>query len=507
MNDEPSNKVLADHARVKRKLVPPLKRALGPKLSEYSWTRQLVPEAIWLGLVIEQHGYEAARRICCALVDRTVAAMGDAPLRLVRLSSYASLTEAAKATTREALDEATRSTLIEALSPLRAILPDHPLAFLGESQTPQGGADKLPELLDQFYDRTSRLAVQSMALAYELSIAQGKLHIAEHMAAGLAERFDAIGNYPDDEASRDAAGAFRAAVPMMFLAPGENGLRGDDTWVEGFWDAVSGYGRCVTEDTIVDDVVETDDVLERFVYDVRNAVKADLRSRLDVWPLDLHSIEAYEVVAALMARQATLIAEMASAPGIWTPHSAPVHLRSIADVFISLAWILRDPQSRAAKFVEDGLGAIKLQIAHQERALAAATDDEERALNTQMLEVWKAWLASQRMEGFVEVNLGSWSGLNTRKMAEEAGALDFYNHVYQPFSGAAHSNWAHISMFNAVPCANPAHRNHRSPAIIPIEPDAHWLFLAVKYFNKTLRHFDEATGHTGLPTTAWDLFD
>ncbi len=346
-----------------------------------------------------------------------------------------------------------------------------------------------------------------MALAYELAIAQGKLQIAEHMAAGLAERFEAIGDYPESEASRDAAGAFRAAVPMMFLTPSENGLKGDDTWVERFWDAVSGYGSCVIEDTIVDEYVETNDVLERFVYDVRNAVKADLRSRLAVWPLDLHTIEAYEVVAALMSRQATLVSEMASAPGIWTPHSAPVHLRAIADVFISLAWILRDPQSRAAKFVEDGLGAIKLQIAHQERALAAASEDEERALNAQMVEGWKAWLASQRMEGFVEVNLGSWSGLNTRKMADEAGVLDFYNHVYQPFSGAAHSNWAHISMFNAVFCTNPAHRNHRAPAIIAVEPDAHWLFLAVKYFNKTLEQFDEATGQTGLSTTAWDLFD
>ena len=103
------------------------------------------------------------------------------------------------------------------------------------------------------------------------------------------------------------------------------------------------------------------------------------------------------------------------------------------------------------------------------------------------------------------MNLGSWSGLNTRKMAEEAGFIDFYNYVYQPFSGVAHSNWAHISMFNTVPCENPAHRSHRAPALVTTEPDPHWLFLAAKYLSKTLDHFDEVQRLSDLPHLAFDL--
>jgi hypothetical protein len=38
------------------------------------------------------------------------------------------------------------------------------------------------------------------------------------------------------------------------------------------------------------------------------------------------------------------------------------------------------------------------------------------------------WLKSQRIPQLLEVNLGSWSGLTVRKMAEEAECLDFYNH-------------------------------------------------------------------------------
>jgi len=100
------------------------------------------------------------------------------------------------------------------------------------------------------------------------------------------------------------------------------------------------------------------------------------------------------------------------------------------------------------------------------------------------------------LEALVEVNLGSWSGLNTRKMAEEADFIDFYNYVYQPFSGVAHSNWAHVSMFNTIQCQNPAHRWHRGAAIAPGPIDLSWLYLASKYLSKTFGHFDHMRGQS-----------
>jgi hypothetical protein len=75
----------------------------------------------------------------------------------------------------------------------------------------------------------------------------------------------------------------------------------------------------------------------------------------------------------------------------------------MADVFISLAWILKNPSERAKTFVEDGLGAVKLMIAHQERAIAEASDPAEIGQMQQMIEIWREWLASQRLDVFVEV--------------------------------------------------------------------------------------------------------
>ncbi|MBD3837742.1 DUF5677 domain-containing protein [Brevundimonas sp.] len=507
MKDTLRKPVLADHVAVKRKLVPPFMKRLGSKLTQFSWTRQLVPEAVWIGLIIDHCGYEAARRHCLAL-SRAVRSAIDDPSRpmFVRLSAFLALSDTEKAITLSIIDAEAHAEIRRSLRPLAALAPTHPLAFLSDETAAAPEENRFPDILREFYDRNSRLAVLSLALAYELGLDQGKIHIASHLVEGLSDNFKVVGNYPETEESRRAAGSFRASSAMLFmeLKLDGGGFQDDEPWVSEFWDLIAGFGPCLFRDTIEDEDEQNGDPLERFVIMYRNAVRRDLRDRLSNWPLDLNEIEAFEVVTALLCRQATLAIEMASSPATWTPHTGPIMLRAIADVFISLAWILKDPGPRAKKFVEDGQGAIKLQIAHQKRALETMTDDDEIDQMTQMIDVWSDWLASQRMEQFIEVNLGSWSGLNTRQMAEDAGFIDFYNYVYQPFSGVAHSNWAHVSMFNTLHCENPAHRLHRGAAIAPIPADLHWLYLASKYLSKTFGHFDDVFDLKGLRHDAFD---
>lgn len=507
MQDAPRKPVLADHVAVKRKLIPPFMKRLGSKLHQFSWTRQLVPEAVWIGLIIDRCGYQNAREHCLAL-SRAVRSAMNHPTRpmFVRLSTFLSLSDTEKATVLSSLDTRALIEVRRSLQPLTAMAPAHPLAFLGEEPGMLVEENRFPAVLREFYDRNSRLAVLALALGYELGLNQGKIHVAPHLVDGLIESFRVIGDYPKTEEAQRAAGSFRASSAMLFMEqrPDGGGFQDDEPWVSDFWDLIAGFGPCLFADTITDEDEASNDPLERFVIIYRNAVRRDLRVRLSNWRLDLNEVEAFEVVTALLCRQATLAIEMASSPATWTPHTAPILLRAIADVFISLAWILKDPAPRSKKFVEDGQGAIKLQIAHQKRAREAMTDANEIDQMTQMIDLWSDWLASQRMEQFVEVNLGSWSGLNTRQMAEDAGFIDFYNYVYQPFSGVAHSNWAHVSMFNTLHCENPAHRLHRGAAIAPIEPDLHWLFLASKYLSKTFGHFDDVAGLKDLPHDAFD---
>jgi len=238
--------------------------------------------------------------------------------------------------------------------------------------------------------------------------------------------------------------------------------------------------------------------LEKLVEGYVEAARAELAARWRLWQLDLTKPELHEVVGALMARQVTLATQLAQSPGIWNPHIAPVFLRCMTDAYITFAWILKDPVERSRKFIFYGLGQHKLALEHRKAALTAEQKDpaQDPAINAS-----EAWLNAQRFGFLTEVNVGSWSELSVRDMAEEAGCLDLYRYAYTPFSGAAHNMWHHVSRFNLQVCENPLHRYHKVPVDPDLGLDPDFLYRAAKYLDKTFKLFDQTFSvQTGMPS-------
>ena len=216
-------------------------------------------------------------------------------------------------------------------------------------------------------------------------------------------------------------------------------------------------------------------------------VKAELRERVKAWSLDLAQYEMHEAVGALLARQVTLAVQLAAAPPIWNPHLAPLILRSMIDTYISLGWILCNPVDRAQKFILYGLGQEKLEIEHLK---ARAEAENRKPEDDPIIKSKEGWLNEQRYEFLTEVNVGRWSGVDTRKMAEEAGLLDVYRYDYQPSSGATHSQWHHVGKYNLVTCPNPLHKFHKIPIAPELGSDIAYLQRAAEYVEKTFALFD-----------------
>jgi hypothetical protein len=224
-------------------------------------------------------------------------------------------------------------------------------------------------------------------------------------------------------------------------------------------------------------------LIERYCADVDREVAA----RLEAWRPDFARIHVHEVIGGMLARQATLAKDVACSPALWTGHSAPILLRAMADVYINVAWLLLDPVERCHKFILFGLGQAKLELEHRRAQIGArAPTPQEEA----MLKVGQQWIDGQRIGWLLDVDLGKWSSLSVRQMAEEAGCIDFYNYVYTPFSACAHSMWHHVERYNLVGCGNPLHRHHRRPVSEAMTADVHYLILASKYWSKTLSTFD-----------------
>lgn len=228
--------------------------------------------------------------------------------------------------------------------------------------------------------------------------------------------------------------------------------------------------------------------IEKLIRDFIVQARIELKERWEKWVKDLSQSELHEVVGALLARQVTLARQIAECPPIWNGHIAPLILRAMADVHISLAWVLKEPLDRSRKYVLYGLGQAKLQLEHRKTQIG---DRELTPEEKMLIEASEAWINSQRFTFLTEVNVGSWSGISTRQMAKEADCIDFYNYVYTPFSACTHSMWHHIGRYNLRQCENPLHQYHQVPEDLEFSIDPYNLYLSAKYLQKSFSAFDE----------------
>ncbi len=108
--------VLEDHIRKKRRLIPPVRAAMGDNYSPFSWSLQIVPELFWITLLINElgpvRGVEVARRFgnAAARVSRK-----DPKPLFATVTSFSELSEDEQRELLGVLDE-------ESLSDFRAVL-------------------------------------------------------------------------------------------------------------------------------------------------------------------------------------------------------------------------------------------------------------------------------------------------------------------------------------------------------------------------------------------------
>jgi len=190
------------------------------------------------------------------------------------------------------------------------------------------------------------------------------------------------------------------------------------------------------------------------------------------------------VLGALLTRQCNLAVKLARNPDLWDWHMGPIFLRAMTDTYITIAWILKEPLSRARMFISHGLGQEKLQVEHLKSELENLVDADAKRDLSEFIQARQAWIDAQHYGFLQEVNVGSWSEISTRQMADEAGCSDLYRFAYTPWSHASHSMWNHIGKFDSEPSPEPLHKHIQQPLSIDLGSELDLIVNATKYLDK-----------------------
>jgi hypothetical protein len=472
--------LFSDHRRVGKKFIPPM-----AGVTEIHYIKRILPEIAWLDYFVKHLGPKKGvetlgvfMESCFHLKD-----WGRKP-DFSLISNYQILTAPdweqfqnilkAKAIFLDCLDALTSFICcFPSGNPFVNLIADSKIRLQTESEV---GLAR--QVVSRLFDRRSPEATLVQSVSLWIDIKVGKYHVLPDYP--FYDFKTIFGNF-DSQPSNELAASVRMHVNSNFMVCGD---KMGDTWAKYFWNR----GRELTPIAIKNSIREVTDKNKchpviRFGIDYESyawQVVDDIWSKL---PIDIYQSEFFEVIGALLARQCNLAIKLAQNPTLWDYHAGPLFLRAMTDCYITAAWICKDRIDRAQKFILYGLGQEKLQIEHLKTAVETA-QPEDREFLEQRIEIQQAWLNSQHYSFLQHVDVGSWSGISTRKMAEEAGCLDLYNFAYTGWSHAAHGTWNHIGRFDALPSDEPLHKHLWQPANLEHGQQIDVVVQGTKYFDE-----------------------
>ena len=270
-------------------------------------------------------------------------------------------------------------------------------------------------------------------------VISGKLHIPRETAK---EWF----GYPYE-------GDLRAIRPSIRAAEiADNPFAEKDlTWPNSFWDDAWKNTPCLAlveekEAEIKDDVLSRVDI-------------TSLLEKIEVHWSNTHSTTAidarHDAVFGIALYALRVLDEMLGI-GIGTGVLGRLGLRTILECHISLRYLItKDDVELWKKWRTYGAGQAKLNALRFDELMDAPKHIDQSTI--------EAIAGEDLWEEFLNIELGSWSGLDLRKLSEKSGVKDAYDAHYSWASGYSHGTWGPIRESCYETCGNPLHRLHRYP--------------------------------------------
>lgn len=97
----------------------------------------------------------------------------------------------------------------------------------------------------------------------------------------------------------------------------------------------------------------------------------------------------------------------------------------------------------------------------------------------------------EKMDMFVDINVGDWEGSNLRERATAIGLQDLHT-VFGSMSDDVHASWVNVRMNDLALCMNPTHGGHYIPYRCPDRAVRTGLSLPVILVDDLLGTIEEA---------------
>lgn len=226
-------RVLQDHLRLGKKLIPPL-LAHG-KFQDVSWVDFMIPELIWIALLNKEYGKQKGAEITRLYIKSIKELFPDNKLTCYFLSS---LERYNKNESAKLLNDLERIGILNLLNSCYVnfvrIYPKSPLIILFGNQSLEENYDEnyfseFKALLKILYDKTSIEATFTIGnLIYSLMV-NDMLIVTEKSSMS---RLPELKDYPNTDISRLIASACRATINVLF---GDQIYQRNNIWVPYFW--------------------------------------------------------------------------------------------------------------------------------------------------------------------------------------------------------------------------------------------------------------------------------
>ena len=427
---------LQDHKKVGKQLQPGF-AVVADKMTFSSWSNDRLPEMIWAAVIriIDDQDYAISefRRILSFIGEHK----SKDKLSDITLTGISKLDEGLREEFVSFIlkNESTANALT--VLKLFKHLPAREtwVKFLPDSQPV---LEILMDAVGFNLPHQSQEATDCRWLRLMAQVISGKFHIPRETAE---EWF----GYPYE-------GDLRAIRPSIRAAEiNDNPFKEKDlTWPNSFWDDAWNNTPCLA---LIEEKEEVKD---------SGLSRADITSLLE--EIETHwskthsttAIDARHDTVFGIALYALRVLDEMLETGVGTGVLGRLGLRTILECHISLRYLMiKDDADLWKKWRTYGAGQAKLNALRFDELMEAPKHIDQSTL--------EAIAGEDLWEEFINIELGSWSGLDLRKISEKSGVKDTYDAHYSWTSGYSHGTWGPIRESCYETCGNPLHRLHRYP--------------------------------------------